>query len=393
MNWLNVKKKDDGSFVIPQRWLHIHYYEALNILFRYENSLRVLVYLVLKNKYFDKWAECSFGESDESQSISSIAKKRISQAQIFGYLGYEVSCPIMHLTSGELVEIITSNAYWALFKPYFKGSKEIIKTKFLEINTVRNSLAHFRPIKEDDINLLKQNTNHTLMGVEEYLIEAITCNNVVPTNTVDDWYKSIKLVGAEPTGVNIFQSPNGGWIRVQLSYSPAVLQQRSWGPSYISFRLTSIKTPQIIINFATLSKYATYLTEGTSYAQIEEGNLKRCVKFVNFIFRLPILQAHHEEIQKDMKKLVLQIGEETELITQDNLAVGKLVEPVSTTARIVESGETKYWRFDNQPLKVPVAPDDPPEYWEEVDSIGDFISGAYVYPWMQAHVSDRELPF
>ena len=193
--------------------------------------------------------------------------------------------------------------------------------------------------------------------------------------------------------MDIFQSPNGGWIRVQLSYSPTVLQQRSWGPSYISFRLTSIKTPEIIINFATLSKYATYLAEGTSYAQIEEGKLKGCVKFVNFIFRLPILQSHHEEIQKDMKTLVSQIGEETELITQDNLAVGKLVEPVSTTARIVEVGESEYWQFDNQPLKVPVAPDNPPEYWGEVNSIGDFISGAYVYPWMQAHVSERELPF
>ena len=390
MNWLTSQQKDDGSFVIPERWLYIHYYEAFNILFRYENALRVLVYSVLKNKYFDKWMECSFGES---LSILSIAKKRISQAQSFGYLGYEVSCPIMHLTSGELVEIITSGAYWSLFKPYFKGSKEIIKTKFLEINTVRNSLAHFRPIKEDDINLLKQNTKHTLMGVEEYLIEAITCSNVVPTNTTDDWYKGIKSVGADPTGIDIFQSRNGEWIRVQLSYSPAVLQQSSWSQRYISFRLTSIKTPQIIINFATLSKYATYLAEDTSYAQIVQENLEKCLKFVNFIFRLPVLQKHHEEIQKDMKILVSQIREETELITQDNLAGGKLIEPVSTRARLSGSEENKYWYFDDQPLKVPVAPDDPPEYWGKVDSIDDFVCGAYLYPWMQAHVSERELPF
>ena len=241
MNWLSAEKKDDGSFVIPKRWLYIHYYEALNILFRYENALRVLVYSVLKNEYFDEWMKCSLGKGE---SISSIAKKRISQAQSFGYLGYEVSCPIMHLTSGELFEIITSNAYWCLFKPYFKGSKEIIKTKFLEINTVRNSLAHFRPIKKDDINLLQQNTKHTLMGVEEYLIEAITCNNIVPTNTDDDWYKSIKPVGADPTEINIFQSRNGEWIRVQLAYSPAVLEKSSGSQRYIWFRLTSIKTPQ-----------------------------------------------------------------------------------------------------------------------------------------------------
>ena len=391
MNWLSAEKKDDGSFVIPERWLHIHYYEVLNILFRYENALRVLVYSVLKNKYFDEWMKCSLGKSE---SVSSIAKKRINQAQSFGYLGYEVSCPIMHLTSGELVEIITSDAYWSLFKPHFKGSKEIIKTKFLEINTVRNSLAHFRPIKEDDINLLKQNTKHTLMGVEEYLIEAITCSNIVPTNTDDDWYKSIKPVGVDPTGIDIFQSPNGEWIRVQLAYSPAVLQQNLWSQRYISFRLTSIKTSQIIRNFATLSKYVTYLAEKTLYVRIEQENLEgRRLKFVNFIFRLPVLQAHHKEIKNDLENLVLQIREETELITQDNLACGKLIEPVSTGARLSGSEETKYWRLDVQPLKVPVAPDDPPEYWGEVDSIGDFVCGAYIYPWMQAHVSEIELPF
>ena len=297
------------------------------------------------------------------------------------------------ITSGELVEIITSDAYWPLFKPYFKGSKEIIKTKFLEINTVRNSLAHFRPIKEDDINLLQQNTKHTLMGVEEYLIEAITCSNVVPTNTDDDWYKSIKPVGADPTEIDIFQSPNGEWIRVQLAYSSAVLQQNLWSQRYISFRLTSIKTPQIIRTFATLSKYVTYLAEKTPYARIEKENFVGRLKFVNFIFRLPVLQAHHEKIKKDLENLVLQISEETKLITQDNLACGKLVEPVSTRARPSRSEETKYWWLEVQPLKVPVVPDDPPEYWGEVDSIDDFVCGACVYPWMQAHVSEMELPF
>ena len=112
---------------------------------------------------------------------------------------------------------------------------------------------------------------------------------------------------------------------------------------------------------------------------------------MNFIFRLSVLQAYHKEIKEDLKNLVSQIWEETELITQDNLAGGKLVEPVSAMANNIEG--TDYWHFDTRPLEVPVAPDDPPEYWGEVNSIGDFISGAYVYPWMQAHVSEGELPF
>jgi hypothetical protein len=47
MDWHQAKQVNE-AVQIPDRWLHLHYYEALNILFRFENALRVFVYVILK---------------------------------------------------------------------------------------------------------------------------------------------------------------------------------------------------------------------------------------------------------------------------------------------------------------------------------------------------------
>jgi hypothetical protein len=148
VDWKPATVKADGSISIPKRWLHLHYYEALNILFRMENALRVFVYVVLKNEFKERWTSTALQTADDEQStIAAAAAKRETQAKGFGYLGYEVSSPLMYLNSGELTRIIFSDAYWDLFKPFFRGRKEIIRTKLDEIGTVQNALAHFRPLK------------------------------------------------------------------------------------------------------------------------------------------------------------------------------------------------------------------------------------------------------
>ncbi|HWW99085.1 MAG TPA: hypothetical protein VNY74_15370 [Edaphobacter sp.] len=86
MDWKSAKIREDGSVVVPERWLHLHYYEALNILFRMENALRVFVYVVLKNKLREKWTETTLQTIDDEQSsIAVIAAKRIAQAKGHGY--------------------------------------------------------------------------------------------------------------------------------------------------------------------------------------------------------------------------------------------------------------------------------------------------------------------
>ncbi|HEV2626575.1 MAG TPA: hypothetical protein VGV62_15965 [Xanthobacteraceae bacterium] len=68
MDWKSAVTKEGGAIRIPERWLHLYYYEALNILFRMENALRVFVYVVLKNNLKEKWPDASFQTSEEQQS-------------------------------------------------------------------------------------------------------------------------------------------------------------------------------------------------------------------------------------------------------------------------------------------------------------------------------------
>jgi hypothetical protein len=207
MDWKQSKNTENNIYELPGHWLKIEYFDALNILFRVENSLRMFVYIILKNEFKEKWKDLSVtSDDDETSSIGAIAKRRLNQDKNYAYLGYVITSPLLHLTSGELIRIITSDSYWKLFKEYFPGSREIIKNKLDEIGNVRNSLAHFRPIKKGDIELVKQNSVHTLSIIEKGLTDFILCSDIVPTNTDEDWYKELITLGVEEVTLSFKQS-------------------------------------------------------------------------------------------------------------------------------------------------------------------------------------------
>jgi hypothetical protein len=395
MDWKTAQTQTGGALNVPKRWLHLHYYEALNILFRTENALRVFVYVTLKNNHFDKWSDTAIQVSENEQStISALANKRITQAQGFGYLGYEITSPLMHLNSGELVRLITSDTYWNLFKSYFKGKREIIRTKLDEVGTVRNSLAHFRPIKYDDIELIKQNVKHALIGVEECLSAMTRTYNVVPTNTKEDWYKSLKTLGTELCDIHIFQSKNEDWIRLQITFKAKILKKDQWWDEYISYTVLNLVSPAIIKSYKNIRKYVTYVTEFIPYAKIGEDLLPSFAKSVSFTFRKDVLASNEKEISADMKNMLLKIEQEVALVEQDNLARGELIETARTTAQIKESGDQKRWVPDSENLNCSFREDDPAEYWGDVGLYhSDFIAGTSKYPWMPSTISEKDGPF
>jgi hypothetical protein len=183
MNWKNYTEKESNTYLIPKNWLKIHYYDALNILFRIENILRIFVYIVLKNNLGEKWLNCSIEDNGKTiGTIDAIAKRRLSQENCMGYISFLIKCPIMQLTAGELVSLILSDANWSYFKDYFSGSKEVIKNKILEVIEVRNALAHFRPIKSEDVQLIKLNTSHLFPKIEDYLVTMTNINIQLPSN-------------------------------------------------------------------------------------------------------------------------------------------------------------------------------------------------------------------
>lgn len=222
MDWKSPEITKDGTIKVPERWLHLYYYEALNILFRFENALRLFVYVVLKDRIGKDWDLASLGENG---TIRTETRKRIAQAREHGYLGYEVSSPMLYLNSGELTQIISSDAYWKHFAPYFRATKSVVLTKLQEIGTVRNSLAHFRPIKQDDIDLIKQNSKHLLIEVEQCLVQLTAISDVVPTNSSQAWYKELKSIGSDTLRTLLFSSPNEEWIRLEIEFKIPVLQK------------------------------------------------------------------------------------------------------------------------------------------------------------------------
>jgi len=391
MDWKSAAKKAESLYQVPERWLHIHYYEALNILFRVENSLRVFVYVILKNNLYDEWFKAIIpGPEGSTGTIESIAKKRMSQAKTFGYLGYEVTCPIMHLSSGELINIIISEAYWKHFSPYFKASKEIITNKLEEIGAIRNSIAHFRPIKTDDVEVIKQNAKHALMAIEECLLAMTSTFNVVPTNTSENWYKNLSTLGNQSTKITIYQSKNLDWIRILLSFTSRILNMERFN-DFISYQILNLLSPQVINKYLSISKYCTYLSETIPAVYMKDDWRPDFRKEVSLVFWRQSLVDNYKIIHKDLIDFLAKLTEEEELVGQDHLAKGEFVESVNTYASLTGEEEHKYWNISTWALRCPFEKNYPAEYWGDIAFYSrDFIAGSMQYPWMPSNISKPE---
>lgn len=385
----------EGGVSIPERWVYLIYYEAFSLLFRIENALRVFVYIVLKNELRDKWAEAQVIGDDEQGTISSLAKKRMGQAQTFGYLGHSITCPLMHLNSGELTRLIVSDGYWKLFKPYFLGSKEIIKSKLDEIGSIRNSLAHFRPIRADDVDVIKQNSKHVLLGIEQFLNQVLNQTDVIPTNTPDEWYKNLKTLGTDQCAFSFHQSTDEHWARISMEYGcPLIKKDAQWRP-YMSYTVLTIRSWAVLTRYPEIAKDVCYLSESVSYPRMLQDQNAEFAKTLSFVLSRSMLVTQHESLKKSLEDLLLTVSKETELVQQDHLARGALIHsvPVSASLRKEEQGNRWEWYF--QRLHTPVIESDLPEYWGSLSSYGwgDFIAATDKYPWMPEAVSEEEPPF
>ncbi len=393
MDWRKAEKQADDykstTYTIPNRWLNMHYYEALNILFRVENALRVFVYIVLKNTFFEKWHDIQIEVSEgQTTSISAASKKRISQARDFGYLGYEISSPLMNLNSGELVRLITSDEYWKYFAKYFKGRKEIIRNKLDEIGSIRNALAHFRPIKEDDVELVKQTAKHVLIAVEASLAEITSLHTAVPTNTTDVWYKKIATLGNKSCSISMFQSQTEDWIRIQIVFKSTTINISRFSEDWLSYQILNLKTPNICTQHQDLINYVTYISENIPYLTMPNDLKPDFSKIVSLVFSKQVIADKLNLILSNLESLLNNIASEEELVASDSLARGKLIESITVSARLIKEEKRVRWELWTYSMQHPFKEEHPAEYWGNLGLYqSDFIAGTTKYPWMPSDIS------
>lgn len=372
--------------------MKIEYFEALNILFRVENSLRMFVYIILKNEFNEKWRNLSVtSDDDETSTIGAIAKKRLTQDKNYAYLGFVITSPLLHLTSGELIRIITSDSYWKHFKQYFPGSREIIKNKLDEIGNVRNSLAHFRPLKKGDIELVKQNSIHTLSIIEKTIKDFVSCSDIVPNNTDEEWYKELITLGIEEVKLSFKQSKNEEWINILLSFKPPILTTKDDWLGY-SIRTVNLRTDNLLINYPDLSKFIISASESKPHSYTKNPENVEIIKEIRLIFSRSCLIKNYSQIKTEIEKILLKITKEIALIKEDNLARGKLIEVVSCR---FEKHENDYHSLKADQFINELNEKTPVEFWGTLTYASkDFITDTDRYPWMPIDISeDKDLPF
>jgi hypothetical protein len=397
MEWQKPKYNEDGVVVsIPDNWLYIHYYEALSSLFRIENSLRVFVFIVLKTEIGHNWPDLEITSEDGSQTtINKLAKRRIAQGKTFGYLGFHITSPLMYLTSGELVAIIISENCWRHFNKYFLAAKHVVTLKLQEIGNIRNSLAHFRPIKQDDVEVVKQNATQVLSGVESVLEEATSCIDRVPTNTQDMWYQELSTLGTQQCKFLFNQSRDKNWVKITLQFRCRALNAPKENTSgYFRFDVLKIDSAECIKNFSRICQIVTILTEQIDYPGWRIKPEILFGKDLQFIFGAKVLEENYSELRNEIEQLISKIAQEVELINEDHLARGELVQLVHIDASEKKHENRTYWKFNTAQLYRPVEANDPAEYWGNLQMPNEnLITETNIFPWMHVDISSVSVPF
>lgn len=394
MEWLQAEDlDDDGALKIPSNWLFKHYYEALTVLFRIENALRTFVFVVLKEKQRSGWSELSIKTEDGNQTtILAISKKRLAQDKEFGYLGYAISSPLMHLTSGELIRIILADSYWPWFANHFPAHKSIVQTKLEEIGNVRNALAHFRPITTDDVQVVKQNANQVLAGVDRLLQDIVNCPDIVPTNSKDNWYLELKMLSGPYTEASFKQSIDQNWVRLEVKYSCPILGQPYLSDSYRNYKVLSVNTPRLLLDHPNILNNVIFASESVPFVGMPNTGNPNFSKTIRLLFSRKALTDQHGELKKELEGALNRITTETDLMKEDYLARGELVQSFSITAN--RHDKDLPWLIDYRKLASPSHETAPSEYWAGHPYFGNhFVSHTESFPWMPTNISKPTYPF
>jgi hypothetical protein len=255
-------------------------------------------------------------------------------------------------------------------------------------------LAHFRPVTQDEVNVIRQNIKHVFRGIEACLGEITSCHKVVPTNTQDDWYKTLSTLGNELCKLSLYESPNGRWVRLEMDFSCVLINVSDAGFG-TSYELLNLSSPEILRHFEAISKRVIFLSEYMPRPSMPEDRRPVYHKQISLMFSAKSMREGHEELRADLTSILSLIVEERDLITADHLARGRLLR--ADTVYVWFSKDDKgggHWNMREDSLLSTSPADAPPEFWGTIGRWqGSFLDRTNQYPWMSGPVSKDSFPF
>ena len=127
--------------------------------------------------------------------------------------------------------------------------------------------------------MVKQNSRHTLLGVEEYLTNVFIQSLRVPTNTNEDWYKSISTLGTNQIKTTPYYSANEAWVNVKLTFKTPILSKDTYTNNFFSFQLIKM-TPQEISEMHIHSMGTSWDAFPARDTTLDDINFKKVEKYI-----------------------------------------------------------------------------------------------------------------
>jgi hypothetical protein len=373
---------------IPIDWVPIEYYEAYNILFRIENVLRLLLFVVLKSHCRDEWENITIGDEGNTATIRALARKRREAAQDFGHLGAPSNNPLLFLNGGEIVRLITSEKYWHHFQECFPANRMNTQLKLFEILSIRNDIAHFRAINSGHIVTLKHNSDQVLQKTAEYLT-GVVCYGLIgrPTSITQAWSADLQRMSQGNVGLAIFPGSEG-WLTLKLHYRQPItsIVDLTNGDKLVMFK--RLESLSILKNYKGITSNIVSMQEAVD-EQMDEDNRPYFDDYIDadimFTAHVRTINKHTEEFVGEMNRLVADILSEE---STENIPDGKQVLSLGTIHW--SEGLNSLWNDISQKANESSFP----EYWG--DYFGrkafvpeDFISRTRYFPWFAKTVTQR----
>lgn len=134
--------------------------EAYTYLYSVENSLRLFIEIIAKEKYGDEY----FSKLTVTTSLRNTISSRKTKASQKKWLSVRGNSDLFYLDFKDLGTLINSN--WNIFKDYF-SSQDFIIPKLNEMAECRNLIAHNSYISKTERDLIKSYYNSIIMQISD----------------------------------------------------------------------------------------------------------------------------------------------------------------------------------------------------------------------------------